>query len=209
MGFIHLQSSPGDLPGPSAQATGEVRLREARSQGGRSPCPDPAAAVTETPPRSGGLDYPPKWDRRAEKRRHSPSPAGQAGGSRGLSRAAAGTPEGAGLNEAQPPFKSRGGAREPIAALALRPGSRAGERRGRPQPGELRSGRPPPCLRCVRSSGGVWSPPAHAASPGTLPWDLARWEWVVSGEAWGPTWGTGLCRVPASPGGPQSVHTGL
>lgn len=72
-------------------------------------------------------------------------------GASGGRSSAARTPEGRGLNRLGVPFKSRGTTWEPIAALALRPGSRAGAR-----PGHLWSGEPCPgrlpCFRCVSSA---------------------------------------------------------
>lgn len=58
---------------------------------------------------------------------------------------AAGTPEGGRLNGLGVPFKSRGRTQEPIAALALRPGSQTDERRARPQPGSCAQVALPAC----------------------------------------------------------------
>lgn len=82
---------------------------------------------------------------------------------------AARTPEGGRLNGLGVPFKSRGRTQEPIAALDLRPGSRTGERRARPQPGSCAQVALPACgVRRYRAPRGR-GPPASDAPPRTLP----------------------------------------
>lgn len=141
---------PADLDGlhaaqlQTSQALATSRVlphRTLRSQGAATaqttPLPDDEAIPRspESPSRSSSLNDHAQWDRRAEKRRGSPTSGSPDGCEPKGEQRSRDTRRGGRLNGLGVPFKSRGRTQEPIVALALRPGSRTGERRPRPEPG--------------------------------------------------------------------------